>query len=210
MIKFIAQMKNPRRGHDTQGRLKRVHLDQTTEGYANYMAPMRVQRIKEQESQRGEKASKLNVMTHQILNPEFDTYLTPNWDEFVPCPMTWKIRFDGFGESNYKDHTGNLYGRVKTGPTLPDYLPPWYQPQGASTVGGAFADIVCICAEAEAGAKEAKDGRLLNNGAAGKEKEKNYHHECPCLGHTNKMKLEPNKALQITTGCGLGDNHVHK
>lgn len=42
MIKTIAQMKNPRRGHDAQGRLKKVNIDASAEGYSNFMAPMRV------------------------------------------------------------------------------------------------------------------------------------------------------------------------
>ena len=28
---------------------------------------------------------------------------------------------------------------------LPDYFPPFYQPQGASHYGGSFADVVCVC-----------------------------------------------------------------
>ena len=35
MIKVLAQMKHLRRGHDTQGRLKKINIDQTYEGYAN-------------------------------------------------------------------------------------------------------------------------------------------------------------------------------
>ncbi|KAK3380521.1 putative prostaglandin G/H synthase 2/cyclooxygenase 2, pgh2/cox2 [Lasiosphaeria ovina] len=207
MIKFIAQMKNPRRGHDTQGRLKRIHLDSIAEGYANYMAPMRVKRIEEQVKHLEEKEAKM-IFTDKLLRPEVDTYLTPTWDEFVPFPMTWKIRFDGFGESNYKDDkTNNPYGRVKTTPTLPDYCPPWYQPQGPSTVGGTFAAVVCVCADAEAEAEEDKAAQLQNGEAAGKEKEKNHNRHCPCLGHSKK--LEP-KAARLSTGCGLSDNHVHR
>lgn len=201
MIKFIAEMRNPRRGHDTQGFLKKIHLDSIAEGYANYMAPMRVRRIGEQSKLLDEKHAKL-IFTDKPLNPETDTYLTPTWDEFVPFPMTWKIRFDGFGKSNYKDdQTGNPYGRVRTAPTLPDYAPPWYQPKGPSSVGGTFAPAVCICAEAQAEAKAQHKAAQLPNG-----EEKEHSHHCPCLGHSKKSG--PNTA-QLTTGCGLGDSHVH-
>ena len=37
MVKFIAQMKNPRRGHDAQGKLKKINLGWTAEGYSNFM-----------------------------------------------------------------------------------------------------------------------------------------------------------------------------
>ena len=201
MIKFIAQMKNPRRGHDAQGRLKKIHLDSTPEGYANYMAPMRVSWIKEQVKRLKHKEAE-KIFTDDILRPETDTYLTPTWDEFVPFPMTWKIRFDGFGESDYKVGN-NPYGRVKTTPTLPDFCPPWYQPQGPSAVGGTFATVVCVCADAEAEV-EAEGIAANGNGGQGEEKK----HNCPCLGHSKK-KLEPATA-QLSTGCGLSDSHVHK
>lgn len=45
MIKVLAQMKNLRRGHDAQGRLKKINIDSTYEGYANFMAPMRMKKI---------------------------------------------------------------------------------------------------------------------------------------------------------------------
>ncbi|KAH7141556.1 putative prostaglandin G/H synthase 2/cyclooxygenase 2, pgh2/cox2 [Dactylonectria estremocensis] len=204
MVKFIAQMKNPRRGHDAQGRLKRILLDSTLEGYANYMAPMRVDWIKEQVKRLKDKEAD-KIFTDNILRPEADTYLTPTWDEFVPFPMTWKIRFDGFGQSNYK-MDNHPYGKVKTTPTLPDFCPPWYQPQGPSTVGGVFDPVVCICADAEVEAKD--EAAQLPNGEAGKEKEKKHEHHCPCLGHLKK-KLEP-KTAQLSTGCGLSDNYMHK
>ena len=41
MIKVLGQLKNLRRSHDTQGKLKRIRVDQTSEGYANFMALMR-------------------------------------------------------------------------------------------------------------------------------------------------------------------------
>ena len=45
MIKVVAQMKNLRRGHTAQGLVKKIEVDQTYEGYANFMAPGRMQMI---------------------------------------------------------------------------------------------------------------------------------------------------------------------
>ena len=45
MIKVVAQMKNLRRGHTSQGEIKKIEIDQTYEGYANFMAPGRMQMI---------------------------------------------------------------------------------------------------------------------------------------------------------------------
>ncbi|KAF4339201.1 linoleate diol synthase [Fusarium beomiforme] len=193
MIKFVAQMKNPRRGHDAQGELKKINLDYTPEGYANYMAPGRVGWIEKQVEKLHNHNLADEIFNHDVLRPETDTYLTPTWDEFVPFPMTWKIRFDGFGESDYKVGT-NDYGRVKTTPTLPDFCPPWYQPQGPSTEGGAFASTACICAG------EAGEGKV--------DGDKAHKKGCPCVGGSKKKsKL---KTAQLSTGCGLSDNCVHK
>ncbi|KXJ89872.1 putative prostaglandin G/H synthase 2/cyclooxygenase 2, pgh2/cox2 [Microdochium bolleyi] len=151
MIKFIAQMQNPRRGHASQGKLKRVRLDSTPEGYANYMAPMRVAWISKQVKTL-KKKDQNKTYNEDMLRPEVHTYLTPTWDQFVAFPMTWKIRFDGFGPSDYatydKDTKKMLepYGVVKYAAPLPDYLPPWYQPVGPSSVGGSFATVACTCA----------------------------------------------------------------
>ena len=84
-------MKNVRRGHDTQGRLKKINLDSSCEGYSNFMAPMRMQMIvgdvayASKHSDVGEAAK---VFTKDILKPSTDTYLTPEWDEFVPFPTS--------------------------------------------------------------------------------------------------------------------------
>jgi hypothetical protein len=196
MIKFVAQMKNPRRGHDAQGELKKINLDYTPEGYTNYMAPGRVSWIEQQVKKLDDDKEAHEIFNHDVLGPETDTYLTPTWDEYVPFPMTWKIRFDGFGESDYKDGA-NPYGRVKTTPTLPDYCPPWYQPQGPSTEGGAFASTVCVCA-AEADVETELD----------EEGEEIHKPHCPCVGGSKK-KFGPMTA-QLSTGCGLSDNCVHK
>ena len=45
MIKVMAQMKDLRRGHTYQGLVKKVAIDQTYEGYANFMAAGRMQSI---------------------------------------------------------------------------------------------------------------------------------------------------------------------
>ncbi|KAK8017843.1 hypothetical protein PG993_014169 [Apiospora rasikravindrae] len=206
MIRFVAQMKNPRRGHDAQGRLKRIPLDSTCEGYAHFMAPERVAWIRQQV--RGLKGAG-KIWNDDVLQPKTDTYLTPTWDEFVPFPMTWKIRFDGFGESDYRLN-GHPFGRVTTAPALPDFCPPWYQPQGPSTVGGAFAPVVCICAEAksklkaevEAGTKTEPEGK--EDG----EKRENQHC-CPCFEHASE-KTTGVRTTQLATGCGLGDHAVHR
>ncbi|KAL9094108.1 MAG: hypothetical protein Q9165_003523 [Trypethelium subeluteriae] len=150
MVKFIAQMKNPRRGHDAQGRLKKISLHWTAEGYSNFMAPMRIDRIAEQVKQLPSNDPDKNIFTMEVLKPETDTYLTPSWDEMVPFPMTWKIRFDGFGKSDYSTDSdpSNPYGKLKSA-WLPDDAPPWYQPQGVSHIGGSFADVACACANPE-------------------------------------------------------------
>ncbi|KAH7018578.1 putative prostaglandin G/H synthase 2/cyclooxygenase 2, pgh2/cox2 [Microdochium trichocladiopsis] len=153
MIKFIAQTKTTRRGHASQGRLKKIHIDPTVEGYANYMAPQRVAWIAEQVAQLDDKHLADRIFNDdRMLRPGVDTYLTPEWDEFVPFPMTWKIRFDGFGRSEYATPEGGKYGRVRTaGKEMPDFCPPWYQPQGPSSIGGSFATVACVCADGSAG-----------------------------------------------------------
>ena len=45
MIKVMAQMKNLRRSHTSQGVVKKIEIDQTNEGYANFMAPDRMHMI---------------------------------------------------------------------------------------------------------------------------------------------------------------------
>lgn len=91
MIKAVAQMKNLRRGHDTQGRLKQIRLDSSSEGYSNFMAPLRMKMI-EADAEYASKHSKAKeadeVFTAKILRPSTDTYLTPEWDEFVPFPTS--------------------------------------------------------------------------------------------------------------------------
>lgn len=96
MIKVLAQTKNLRPGHDAQGRLKKVNIDTSYEGYSNFMAPGRMRRIAAQvkasvdnakdKTKAKEEADK--VFTKDVLKPRTDTYLTPEWDEFVPFPTS--------------------------------------------------------------------------------------------------------------------------
>ncbi|KAL8693454.1 MAG: hypothetical protein Q9218_001725 [Villophora microphyllina] len=161
MIKTMAQLKNLRRGHTSQGFVKKIEIDQTYEGYANFMAPGRMQMIahdakiskeklrrfeageslsaSEEKSlrQRVEDAEK--VFSEDVLKPKADTYLTAEWDEMVPFPTTWKIRFDGYGTSDYMTKDGRSMLRPEP---QPDSFPPFYQPQGASHWGGTFGEKV--------------------------------------------------------------------
>ena len=146
MITVLAQMKNLRKGHDAQGRLKKINIDASYEGYANFMAPMCMKKIESDvkaalngTDERAQDAAK--VFDTRILKPSVDTYLTPTWDETVPFSTTWKVRFDGFGPSDYG---GNGLPMLQQG-SLSDSIPPFYQPQGASHIGGSFADTVCVC-----------------------------------------------------------------
>jgi hypothetical protein len=194
MIKIIAQMRNPRRGHDVQGRLKKVNIDSTAEGYSNFMAPMRMARISQQVKRIQDHNTAHEIFTGDILRPATDTYLTPEWDEFIPFPNTWKIRFDGFGRSDYSKDS-EAYGALRQARINPDALaaPPFYQPKGMSAIGGAFADIGCKC-----------------NVPGG---------ECPCKGRTQdkqagggkggasdaaKVQTPADREVTISTGCGVG------
>ncbi|KAL8785819.1 MAG: hypothetical protein Q9213_003126 [Squamulea squamosa] len=142
MIKVVAQMKNLRRGHTSQGQLKKIPIDQTSEEYANFMAPGRMNMIasdvkmaekrlelfdkakkhtsfeNEEEKKGYEMARKAErdllrrqfedatkVFSKDILKPQAETYLSAERDEMVPFPTTWKVRFDGYGPSNYGDDT---------------------------------------------------------------------------------------------------------
>ena len=55
----------------------------------------------------------------------------------------WKVRFDGFGKSDYGgDNFSDLH---KVFDTSTIEQPPWYQPQGPSHTGGSFAIPICVC-----------------------------------------------------------------
>lgn len=156
MIRLVAQMRNARRGHDTQGYVKKVRLDQTPEGYANFMAPMRMAHIAAQV--RADKShSPSTVYSPRVLRPGTDTYMTPTWDEMVPFPTTWKIRFDGFGASDYSSPDGKPFGKLAAF-KLPDDAPPFYQPQSLSHSGGSFADCLCATGTCQCSAKHDEQG----------------------------------------------------
>lgn len=164
MVTFFARMRNPRRGADAQGHLKKIKFDWTAEGYSNFMAPGRVLRI-EQKVKKLSPEEAAKVYTDKVLRPAIDGYLTMSWDELVPFPNTWKVRYEGFGKSDYQDHKHpekGPYDRLQQ-MRLPDDAPPWsvnlvfparwhahkvsrYQPQGLSHVGGTFAEVACVCA----------------------------------------------------------------
>lgn len=86
MIKMVARMKNARRGHDAQGRVKKVRLDASAEGYTNYMAPMRIQAIAQKVDLLDDKTLAEEIYTSKLLKPEIETYLTAEWNEMVPFP----------------------------------------------------------------------------------------------------------------------------
>jgi hypothetical protein len=98
MITTLAQLKNLRRGHDAQGRLKQLNLKSSTEGYANFMAPMRVKQIaqkisdarkKAQEAKDLEEDARLkDIYNTDILKPGISVYMTPEWNEMVPFPTS--------------------------------------------------------------------------------------------------------------------------
>ena len=99
MIKIFAQMRNARRGHDAQGRVKKVKLDASSEGYTNYMAPMRIQRISRQVEMLNDPKLAAEIYTSKVLKPETETFLTAEWDEMVPFP-------------NSKSHSSTLFSNT--------------------------------------------------------------------------------------------------
>jgi len=189
MIKTIAQMKNARRGHDAQGHLKKVKIDSSDEGYSNFMAPMRIQRISRQvEMILG---AEKEIYTDAILRPAVDTYLTAEWDEMVPFPYTWKIRFDGFGRSDYSDE-GKPFGKLHVQKIDADALaaPPFYQPQGPSHFGGSFADVACVCNA---------PGMPCDCKNAAARKEKQYE-----AAEKAQKPMQTDYESSISRGCGMG------
>ncbi|KAI1159060.1 heme peroxidase [Nemania serpens] len=185
MIRLVAQMRNPRRGHDTQGFVKKVRLDYTSEGYANYMAPMRLSHIAAQvRAHRGDSNAK--VYSDRVLRPGTDTYMTPTWGEMVPFPTTWKIRFDGFGASDYSSVDGKPFGKLIV-PKLPDDAPPFYQPQGLSHFGGTFADCECATGTCQCSKKHDEQGMKDGDGKS-----------APLTDIAAKMPT-------LSTGCSLSN-----
>jgi len=67
----------------------------------------------------------------------------------------WKVRFEGFGVSDY-----SLNGYAVLHPyQVPDDDTPFYQRQGASHYGGSFGGSICKCSAA-------KDAATLPKGSS--------------------------------------------
>ena len=90
MVKVLAQVNNLRRGHDTQGKLKKKNIDQTYEGDTNSMAPEGMEKIRCKVEKANRKAGK-KVFDERILKPRTETYLTPKWDKMVLFPTSTHI-----------------------------------------------------------------------------------------------------------------------
>jgi hypothetical protein len=192
MVKVLAQLKNLRRGHDTQGVSKKVSIDASSVGYANYMAPMRLEeiKIKVQEAHKNNELTEEQlkaIFPTEIRKPATATYLTTEWDEMVPFPTTWKLRFDGYGVSDYSKNNYEVLKVFK----IPDDIQPFYQPNGPSTIGGSFATPVCVCHNSW---KKENKGK----GHGGHEHEEAGAHEIlSACGHAHAP-------MPATSGCKIG------
>jgi hypothetical protein len=95
-MKVVGQLRNLRAGHESQGLLKKVNLNATTEDYSNYMARLRLNKIKkdvEREIAKAKSSGKstddLRKIFHEdVTRPETHTFLTPEWDEMIPFPSS--------------------------------------------------------------------------------------------------------------------------
>ena len=107
-----AQVKNLRRSHNIQGELKKVQIDQTFEGYANFISPGRMNQIaydaEHAQAEYDVELKKEKAMTQaqrdantkirefkakrvwgpEVLQPANETYLSAAWDEMVPFPTS--------------------------------------------------------------------------------------------------------------------------
>ncbi|RFN54271.1 heme peroxidase [Fusarium flagelliforme] len=190
MVKVLAQLKNLRRGHDTQGVSKKINIDSSSVGYANYMAPMRLTEI-ELKLEQAKKDSKLTEQQREaiypsgIRKPATATYLTTEWDEMVPFPTTWKLRFDGYGLSDYSK---NNYEVLKVF-RIPDDIQPFYQPNGPSHIGGSFATPVCVCHNSWKNKGKGHEGH--------EETEAGAHEVLSACGHAHAP-------MPATSGCKIG------
>ncbi|CZS85760.1 unnamed protein product [Fusarium graminearum] len=191
MVKVLAQLKNLRRGHDTQGVSKKVSIDAASVGYANYMAPMRLKEIELKVKEAREKKELTEeqleaIFPSEIRKPATATYLTTEWDEMVPFPTTWKLRFDGYGVSDYSKNNYEVLKVFK----IPDDIQPFYQPNGPSKIGGSFATPVCVCHNSW------KKGDK-NKGHEGHEHEAGAHEVLSACGHAHAP-------MPATSGCKIG------
>lgn len=92
-------------------------------------------------------------------------------------PTAWKVRFDGYGPSDYD------YASLIT-PRIPDDA--LYQPRGASHYDGSFADVVCICNES---GKSCKCKYVTTQATEYEE--------------ANPLKLKPALGVSLVKGCGM-------
>ncbi|KAH7258995.1 heme peroxidase-domain-containing protein [Fusarium redolens] len=192
MIKVLAQLQNLRRGHDTQGVSKKVSIDASCVGYANYMAPMRLKeielKVKEAKKSKGLTDEEVDaIFPSDIRKPATATYLTPEWDEMVPFPTTWKMRFDGYGVSDYSTNDWEALKVFK----VPDDIQPFYQPNGPSHIGGSFATPVCVCHGSWKDKDRAKEHEHLEN------EEPGAHEVLAACGHAHAPQ-------PATSGCKIG------
>ncbi|RGP79400.1 heme peroxidase [Fusarium longipes] len=191
MVKVLAQLKNLRRGHDTQGVSKKVSIDASSVGYANYMAPMRLEEIKLKVKQAREEKKLTEeqleaIFPSEIRKPATATYLTTEWDEMVPFPTTWKLRFDGYGISDYSKNDFEVLKVFK----IPDDIQPFYQPNGPSHIGGSFATPVCVCHNTwKENKSKGKDGHEHTEAGA--------HEVLSACGHAHSP-------MPATSGCKIG------
>ncbi|KAL6712910.1 hypothetical protein ACLMJK_009465 [Lecanora helva] len=237
MIKVMAQLKDLRRGHTSQGVVKKIEIDQTYEGYANFMADGRMKLIAHNAKQavanfdemvgqdqarrrdldeaiEDDKVEELKnvddrllaslkrdatrVFSPKVLKPKQDTYLTASWDEMVPFPTTWKLRFEGYGASTYKsakDPEVPRYPKLRPDP-VPDNFPPFYQPSGTSHYGGTFAEVAGGPATSDT-AKEAVEAGVCEQVEPGKvklEKESEKELDKTEAGNAKSEKVK---------GCGI-------
>lgn len=127
----LATLRNLRRGHGPQGHLQRIAVPLINEPSTTYPAPERLNNISHDIKTRPAPIHNSPLATNQEINQHntphhkspfqplrtTSAFLTPDWDELLPLPTTWKVRFDGFGWSDYGGGGG---GRE----TLPLLKPP--------------------------------------------------------------------------------------
>ena len=110
----LATLRNLRRGHGPQGHLQRITVPLINESPTTYPAPERLDNISRDIKTQPASIHNSPLATNQNTNQHntkhhkspfqpltTTSFLTPNWDELLPLPTTWKVRFDGFGWSDY-------------------------------------------------------------------------------------------------------------
>lgn len=206
MIKVLAQLKDLRRGHTAQGHLKKIALDSSYATYTNFMAPQRIRQINTQVRAKIAEAKEAADLTtaeklkktynlDRLRCPATDTYMTPEWDEMIPFPTTWKVRFNGFGKSTYGGEDWPLLQST----LVPDDFPPFYElPGGPSHTGGSFGDPIypCPAKHQEELASRKKHEEHVSNGESGSDAGDS------AIGLGDGCHKEMPKG--VTNGCGIG------